>query len=92
MSIFIKIELLLLSCIVGYIFWTFWCGTFVKKFGALRIKGYHFHHTLFIVPGILAVILFKTDLSLFFLSSCIGAMMHDFFVHHNKKLKFITRD
>lgn len=86
-----KITLLLLGCASGYAFGIFWCKTTKPIQNLNRIGGYHFHHTLFIVPAILIAIFFKGDLSLFFLGGGVGAMVHDF-LFHNKKLKFITKD
>jgi len=85
------IIFLFFGIIFGYVFAVAWCKIMVKRYGVARIKGYHLHHTLFIIPAVLLAFVFQGNLSWFFLGAGIGAVVHDFFTH-NKKLKFITKD
>lgn len=81
---------ILLGIILGYVFAIFWCKTTKSIAHLSKVKGYHLHHTLFIVPAVILAILSSGNLSAFFLFFGIGAMLHDFFVHG--ALKFITKD
>jgi len=43
------IIFLFFGIIFGYVFAVAWCKIMVKRYGVARIKGYHLHHTLFII-------------------------------------------